>query len=88
MRQGIQLSAKSSLPLQNESYYTLVIQIIKEFGVIRRNLFCKLQYATADVKIKQTFTNCVQGYDRVGNVHVNGVAHTRKFVHGIDSSVQ
>ena len=34
------------------------------------------------------FANCMHGYDRSRNVHANGVTRTRKFVHGIDYSVQ
>ena len=35
------------------------------------------------IQLKQAFTNCVHDYNRA----TNGVTHTRKFVHAIDSSV-
>ena len=36
---------------------------------------------------EQAFINCVHGYHHARNVHSNSIAHTQKFVHGIDSSV-
>ena len=32
----------------------------------------------------QTFTNCMDGYDRARNVHANSVTRARKFVDGFD----
>ena len=39
------------------------------------------------LELKPQVTNCVHGYNRAHNVHINGVMRTRKFVHDIDSSV-
>ena len=36
---------------------------------------------------KQTFTNCVHGYDRACNVHANDVRRTRKFMHAFYCSL-
>ena len=33
----------------------------------------------------QAFTNCVHGYDRARNVRTNGIMHTQRFKHSIDS---
>ena len=38
--------------------------------------------------VTQAFRNYVHGYNPAHNVHANGVMHTRKFVHGIASSVK
>ena len=37
--------------------------------------------------ISQAFTNSWHSYNRVRNVHANGVTHARKLMHVIDSSV-
>ena len=39
-----------------------------------------------DVKAKQAFTNCVHGYDHACNLHVSGIARTRKFMYSIESA--
>ena len=36
---------------------------------------------------RQAFINCMHGYDRICNVHGKSVTRTRKFMHGINSSV-
>ena len=39
------------------------------------------------IYLQSSLQNCMHGYDRVRNVHVNSVTHARKSVHGIDSTV-
>ena len=53
-----------------------------------RSKWCMADTLDIDVKaISQVFTSCVHDYERACKEHANGITRTRKFLHGIDSSV-
>ena len=50
--------------------------LILSFNLELLNLICH--------SLDQALRNCMYGYDHACNVHINGITHARKFVHGID----
>ena len=54
---------------------------------LQKNKSLSVQVKDKSSISSKAFTNCVHDYDRAHNMHTKDASHTKKFVHGVCSSL-